>query len=464
MARILIIDDEPQIRKILSVLLTERGYKVAIAETGEQGLTTFEEFRPELVLLDLNLPGIDGIQVLKGLIEKDARVHCIMLTAFGTIRSAVEAMRLGAFDYLTKPLDNDELLLVVERALERRRLTVEVEELRAELESRYGFSEIIGISPAMQRVFRLVARVAGTDATVLIGGESGTGKELVARALHRRSRRADGPFVAVNCSAVPPTLFESEFFGHERGAFTDARQSRPGKFELASGGTLFLDEVGEIPLEAQAKLLRALEERTITRLGARNPIPIDVRVIAATHKDLDRAVAAGQFRDDLYWRLNVVGIQLPPLRKRKPDIPLLLDHLVSRFNRELSLSVKAINSQARQLLIEFEWPGNVRELENTICQAMILCEGETLTVRDLPPRIRGESQAETQSASGSAERLSLADAVRQSTERLEKQLILSRLAELNSNRTQTAESLGISRKTLFNKMRQYGIIGEEESS
>jgi DNA-binding NtrC family response regulator len=464
MARILIVDDEPQIRKILSVLLVERGHEVAIAETGELGLNTFEQFHPELVLLDLNLPGIDGIHVLQGLMEKDPRLHCVMLTAFGTIRSAVEAMRLGAFDYLTKPFDNDELLLVVERALERRRLTAEVEELRAELESRYGFSEIIGISPAMQHVFRIVARVAETDATVLIGGESGTGKELVARALHRRSRRADGPFVAVNCSAIPTTLFEAEFFGHEKGAFTDARQSRPGKFELASGGTLFLDEVGEIPLEAQAKLLRALEERTITRLGARSPIPIDVRVIAATHKDLERAVADGQFRDDLYWRLNVVGIQLPPLRERKPDIPLLLDHIIGRFNRELSLSVKAISQQARQLLIEYEWPGNVRELENTICQAMILCEGETLTVHDLPPRIRGESQVEAQAASGEVERLSLAEAVRQSTERLEKQLILSRLTESGGNRTQTAESLGISRKTLFNKMRSYGIAsGEEET-
>lgn len=461
MNRILIVDDEKQIRRILSVLLAERGYEVAEAESGEEALSRFSELRPTLVLLDLSLPGMDGLEVLRQLLERDPQLDCIIMTAYGTIRTAVEAMRRGAFDYLTKPFDNDELLLVIERALERRRLRAEVEELRTELHARYGLSEIIGISPAMQEVLRLVARVAETDMTVLISGESGTGKEVIARALHRQSKRAAGPFVAVNCGAIPATLFEAEFFGYEKGAFTDARQSRPGKFELAAGGTLFLDEVGDIPLEAQGKLLRALEERAITRLGARRTTPVDVRVIAATHKDLEKALGQGEFRDDLYWRLNVVRIHLPPLRERRADIPLLLDHLLDRLNRELGVGVAAITPEARQLLIEYDWPGNVREMENTLRQAMLLCQGGTITADDLPPRIRGETSAQSPHEADEFSHLTLADAVRRASEHLEKRLILARLAHYGGNRTLTAESLGISRKTLFNKMRQYGIAGAE---
>jgi DNA-binding NtrC family response regulator len=462
MPKILITDDEQQIRRILSVMLREHGYEVAEAETGERAVEMGAEFRPDLALLDINMPGMDGIATLRTLLEQNPKLDCIMMTAYGTIRSAVEAMRIGAFDYLTKPFDNDELLLIINRALELRRLSSEVEELRAELSTRYGFNEIVGISNKLQAVFRQMAKVAPIDATVLIEGESGTGKEMVARAIHRKSLRSPKPFVAVNCGAIPQALFESEFFGHERGAFTDAREARMGRFEQAQGGTLFLDEVGELPLETQVKLLRALQEKEITRVGGRASIKLDVRVIAATNVDLERAVASGRFREDLYWRLNVVKLTLPPLRERREDIPLIIDHLMERFNRELGLNVSALSTDARRLLEMFDWPGNVRELENAVCSAMIMSEGGTVTARDLPPRIRGEAETTTHTAGArDITKGTISDAVREATEKLEKMMIVSRLAEFNGNRTATADSLGISRKTLFNKMRQYGL-GEGE--
>jgi DNA-binding NtrC family response regulator len=458
MPKILITDDEQQIRRILSIMLKERGYEVTQAESGERAIEVSKEFRPDLALLDINMPGMDGIATLRALLEQNPKLDCIMMTAYGTIRSAVEAMRIGAFDYLTKPFDNDELLLIVNRAIELRRLSSEVEELRAELSTRYGFNEIVGISPKLQAVFRQMAKVAPIDATVLVEGESGTGKEMVARAIHHSSPRSAKPFIAVNCGAIPQALFESEFFGHERGAFTDAREARMGRFEQAQGGTLFLDEVGELPLDTQVKLLRALQDREVTRLGGRAPIKLDVRVIAATNIDLQRAVARGRFREDLYWRLNVVRLRLPPLRERREDIPLIIDHLMERFNRELGLNVRALAPDARRLLEMFDWPGNVRELENAVCSAMIMSEGGTVTTRDLPPRIRGEAET-TQSITGARDitKGTLADAVREATEKLEKMMIVSRLAEFGGNRTATADSLGISRKTLFNKMRQYGL-------
>jgi DNA-binding NtrC family response regulator len=351
--------------------------------------------------------------------------------------------------------------------LKFRKLSGEVEELRAELSARYGFSEIVGISPGLQAVFRTMTKVAPVDATVLIEGESGTGKELVAHAIHSRSHRAAGPFVAVNCGAVPGSLFEAEFFGHERGAFTDARVARAGRFEQAQGGTLFLDEVGELSHDTQVKLLRALQDHEVTRLGAQKPIKLDVRVIAATNIDLSAAVERKQFREDLYWRLNVVKLVLPSLRERREDIPLLADHLLERFNRELGLQVKSISPDARRLLAVYDWPGNVRELENAICSAMIMCEGGTVAVRDLPPRIRGE---EDRGAQGGAEGEAgwrgvttgtLAEAVKTAAEKLEKMMIVSRLSEMKGNRSATADSLGISRKTLFNKMRQYSLSDDD---
>ena len=460
MAHVLIVDDERAIRRILSVLLTERRHRVTEAGSGEDALAALPQAKPDLVLLDLKLPGIDGLETLQRLRALDPQLDVVMMTAHGTISSAVEAMRRGAHDYVTKPFDNDELLMIVDRALAMRRLSAEVEALREDLEARYGFSEIVGVSRELEEVFRMMAKVVRVDVTVLVTGESGTGKELVARAIHRRSPRAQGPFVAVNCSAIPQTLVESEFFGHEKGAFTDARETRPGKFEQADRGSLFLDEVGDLALEAQAKLLRALQERQIQRVGGRAPRPVDVRVIAATNKDLEKESREGRFREDLYWRLNVVHVRLPPLRERRADLPVLIDHFLSRFNRELGLAVGAIAPDARRLLCDYAWPGNVRELENTICRSMILCEGDTLTVADLPGRVRGE-EAEGTAPRSDLARLSLATAVTEATERLEKMMIVSRLAENRSSRTATAESLGISRKTLFNKMRQYGLSSEE---
>ncbi len=462
MANILIVDDERPIRRILSVLLAERHHRVTEADSAEQALAGAAEAKPDLVLLDLRLPGMSGLEALDPLRNGETRPQIILMTAHGTISSAVEAMRRGAFDYLTKPFDNDELVMTIDRALEMRRLSTEVHALREDLEARYGFSEIVGISREIQDVFSLMAKVVRVDVTVLITGESGTGKELVARAIHRRSQRAAQPFVAINCSAIPATLVEAEFFGHEKGAFTDARESRPGKFEQADGGTLFLDEVGDLAIDAQAKLLRALQERQIQRIGARAPRPVDVRVVAATNKDLESEAQAGRFREDLFWRLNVIHVRLPPLRERRADLPLLIDHLMDRFNRELGLAVGAIAPDARRLLCDYDWPGNVRELENTICRAMILCEGDILRLADLPGRVRGETAAGHEPMPRSdLSRMTLNEAVGEAAERLERMMIVSRLAEHHGSRTSTAQSLGISRKTLFNKMRQYGMSGDD---
>ena len=454
MSRVLIVDDEPQIRRILSLLLSERGYETATAESGEEALSMQVGFQPDIVLLDINLPEMSGLETMKRLLALEPQPICIMMTAYGSIRSAVEAIRLGAFDYLAKPFDNDELLLTIERAWRLRSLDSEVIALRNELESRYGFNEIVGIDSRMQEVFRMMAKVATVNASVLISGESGTGKELAARAIHRRSLRSGGPFIAVNCGAIPRDLVEAEFFGHEKGSFTGAFESRPGKFELASGGTLFLDEVGDLPPDAQVKLLRALQEREITRIGGANSIPVDVRVIAATNRNLERAIETGQFRDDLYWRINVVAIHLPPLRERCQDLPLLTDHLLYRFQRELQSEVKSISTEARKLLTDYAWPGNVRELENTLCRAVILCDGDTITTRDLPPRVRGEVGNDTDIPD---EELKLADAVKEAAARVEKRLIASRLARHHNNRTATANSLGITRKTLFTKMQEFNL-------
>jgi DNA-binding NtrC family response regulator len=460
MARILLVDDERHIRQILDAVLTTAGHDVYAAESAAAALCAAEQHHPDLAVCDVMLPDTNGVELLRQLRDRQPNIGCIFMTAYGSIRSAIEALRAGAEEYLTKPFDNDELLIAVERLMKMRRLTHEVERLRDELNTRYGFNEIVGVCPRMQEVFRLMARVAAVDATVLILGESGTGKELVARAIHQRSARTNGPFVPVNCGAIPTTLIEAAFFGHEKGAFTDARDSHPGWFEQANGGTLFLDEVGDLPLDAQAKLLRVLQDSCVTRLGGKKATRVDVRVLAATNTDLERAIQTGHFRQDLYWRLNVLAIRLPALRDRVEDLPLLIDALLRRLDAELGLGVKAISPEARRLLLAHDWPGNVRELENALRGSMITCDGTSLLPRDLPPRISGEL-VDSPSASGSG-RLTLGDAVRKAVERVERSMIHAALAEHNGNRTASAEMLGVNRKTLFNKMREYGMAASNE--
>lgn len=460
MASILIVDDEAGLRMVLGALLQQHGHVIAEAPTGEDAVELCRTQAFDIALLDVTLPGQSGVETLKLLLQRDDAPTGIMMTAHGSIRSAVDAMRAGAFDYLTKPFDNEELVFVVERAIEQRRLRSEVRLLRAELETRYGFTEIVGISPAIRRVFQIMDRVAKTDETVLILGESGTGKELVARAIHRRGRRAAGPFVAVNCSAIPSTLVEAEFFGHERGAFTDAKDARPGKFELANRGSIFLDEIGDLPLDAQAKLLRVLQEREVTRLGSGRPTRVDVRVLAATNKDLRAESKRGRFREDLLYRLDVVSIPLPPLRERPEDLPVLIDHLLGALTEELRVDVKTVAPEARGLLMAYDWPGNIRELQNALRRALVMAEGHTLRAIDLPATIRGGS--DSGGAVQSGDRMSLTDAVTRAVERVERGLIISTLAECGGNRSHTAETLGINRKTLFTKMRQYELAAHDE--
>jgi DNA-binding NtrC family response regulator len=451
--RILVIDDEKNIREVFSLLLGDHGFQVATAENGRQGLEKARLFGADVVLLDMNLPDLPGLEVLAGLRELQPAPGIIIITAFGTIRNAVEATKLGAYAYLEKPIDNEELLLNITRILEIQSLRRQVETLRSELTSRYRFSNIVGTSARMNSVFQLMEKMSRVDGTVLVSGESGTGKELVARAIHFASPRKDGPFVVVNCGAVPRDLIESEFFGHVKGAFTDARSDKTGKFELANTGTIFLDEVGELSQDAQVKLLRALGEREITRVGGTKTVPVDVRVVAATNKNLEEEVGKGNFREDLYFRLAVLSINLPPLRVRTEDIPLLVEHFVRKYARELDKNVLAFAPGALTRLTGYGWPGNVRELENVVYEAMVMAEGEWVTEEALPARLKlaaggGGGGRETAAAAPA----SLREAVQDVSARREKELILEALRQAGGSRTQAAKKLGVSRKTLFNKM------------
>jgi len=456
-ARILIIDDERSIREVFSLLLTERGHQVESAGDGRSGLDKALSFGPDIVLLDMNLPDIPGLEVLAGLRALQPGPDIVIITAFGTIRNAVEATKLGAYAYLEKPVDNEELLLTISRILEIRSLRRQVETLRSELSSRYRFSNIVGTSSRMNSVFQLMEKISGVDGTVLVTGESGTGKELVARAIHFAGPRSDGPFVVVNCGAVPRDLIESEFFGHVKGAFTDARADKTGTFELADGGTIFLDEVGELSQEAQVKLLRALGEREITRVGGTKTVPVDVRVIAATNKDLEEEVRTGNFREDLYFRLAVLSLRLPPLRERAEDIPLLAEHFVRRFAAELGKSVQGFTPGATARLAGYSWPGNVRELENVVYEALVMADGDWVDEAALPARLRAGAVPGTASGGPPAAPSSLKEAALRAAERTEKELILEALRQAGGNRTRAARILGVSRKTLFNKMTSLGI-------
>jgi DNA-binding NtrC family response regulator len=450
--KILIIDDEKNIRDIFSLLLEDHGYETETAETGREGLEKARLLEPDVVLLDMNLPDVPGLDVLARLKEAHPETGIIIVTAYGTIRSAIEATKLGAYAYLEKPVDNEEMLLAVARILEVKTLRKEVESLRSELHSRYRFSNIVGTSGRMNSVFQLMEKICRVDGTVLITGESGTGKELVARAIHFASPRRDGPFVVVNCGAIPRDLIESEFFGHVKGAFTDARSEKTGKFELAHKGTIFLDEVGELSQEAQVKLLRALGEREIVKVGGTETIPVDVRVIAATNKNLEDEIKRGAFREDLYFRLAVLSLELPPLRERTEDLPLLAEHFVRKYAGEVGKEVKGITGAALARLAAYPWPGNVRELENVIYEAMVMSEGGRVDAASLPSRLR--PPASELDAAGPARRppQALKETVQDVAGRAERELILDALRQTGGNRTRAAKILGVSRKTLFNKM------------
>ena len=453
-AKIVVADDEPRIRKMICRLLTDEGYEVMPVENGREAVEALLSFQPDVILLDQQMPVMTGVEALEEIKQISPNQVVLFVTAFGSISLAVDAVKKGAYDFIEKPFANDKLLLTVGRAIEHTRMKGEISNLKKSLGEKKN--AVIGDNTGLKQVMTQVRRVAETNATVLIHGESGTGKELIARAVHDNSLRCQGPFVAINCGAIPLTLMESELFGHERGAFTDAKEAKAGTFERANGGTLFLDEVGELPLDAQGKLLRVLEERKITRIGGKKAIPVDVRIVAATNRNLDDEVKNGHFRLDLLYRLNVFTLILPPLRERKEDIPLLTNFFIRKYNRTLSLDVQSVSPEAISLLTSYDWPGNVRDLENAIQSSMILCTGGVIRPEHLPDRIKGYELAEAQTVSGSS-----GNSIREINAQMEKELIIEALKKHNFNRTLTAEALNISRKTLFNKMKRYGLSSDE---
>ncbi len=457
-ARILVVDDEPSIRTVLKAHLTRDGYEVVTATDGAEAVGALGQAPFDLVLSDLKMPGMSGLELLAWVTREQPGLPVILITAHGTVDTAVEALKLGAQDFITKPFDLDELKQAVEKALlvERARRRNWLDDSLMDGEgSRF---DLVGKTAAMQRVYSLVERVADSPTTVLLVGESGTGKELVARALHAQSARRSGPFITVNCGAIPDALFESELFGHEKGAFTGAASAKPGKFELADGGTLLLDEVGELGRDMQVKLLRALQERTIDRVGGTRPLKVDVRVIAATNVDLQGMVTAGTFREDLYYRLAVVPIRLPPLRERREDIPLLVRHFVHRFNERLGMNVTLVDDGVMARLVHWHWPGNIRELENTIERGVLLSEGGALTADVLPePNAEPAGPAHGDLPPVEPGGIGLKEYVRVHTSRLERDLILKSLESESGNVTRTARRLDISRKALQLKMKEYGL-------
>ncbi len=451
---ILIIDDDTSLRRVLEYNLQEAGYAVGTAASGEEGLRLFDAVAPNLVITDMKMPGMDGMQVLKAIKEKSPEALVIMITAFGTVDVAVEAMKAGAYDYITKPFNRDELRLTVAKALQFCGLAVENKRLKRELADRVDFGAVVGSSAAMEKVFQVVAKVADTEASVLITGESGTGKELVARSIHIRSSRKNGPFVAINCAAIPRDLLESELFGHVKGAFTGAIKDKTGKCALADGGTLFLDEVGELPLELQPKLLRALQERVIEPVGSAKELKLDVRVVAATNRDVEQSIADGTFREDLYYRLAVIPLHLPPLRQRRDDIPLLLKHFCVKHKAPQVI----FDTQAMALLTAYAWPGNVRELENLVERLLIMRNSDTITAGDLTDKLR---KSTTATSSPSAGVVTLPDDG-YSLEQLEHEVVVQSLERNNWNQTAAARFLRIPRHTLIYRMEKYGINPPEK--
>jgi len=457
MKTILVVDDEPNYLIIMSELLGEEGFETITTDNGRQAMEIAESADIDLVLTDMQMPGMDGFSLLKSIKSSKPNLPVIMITAYGEVEKAVRAMQNGAFNYITKPFNNDELVASIKKALEHCALAKENTRLQNEVRSRYGFDHIIGKNQAMQEIYDLIDKVAPTPSTVLIAGESGTGKELVAKALHYNSPRSKLPFLSLNCAALPETLLESELFGHERGAFTGAIAMRKGKFEAADTGTIFLDEIGEMPLSLQAKLLRVLQDKSFERVGGNKTIKVDVRIVAATNKNLKKEVEENRFREDLYYRLNVVSIVISPLRSRIDDIPLLVDHFVKKYASQAGRPDLQITPEALRLLAKLPWPGNVRELENTIERAAILCSGTKIAPADI--NIEAVTPADTQRQHGDeAINYALpAGKLPEVLDAIEKQMVTEALTKAGFVQTKAAQQLGITKSLLQYKMRKYKI-------
>jgi DNA-binding NtrC family response regulator len=449
--RLLIVDDETDSRDALAELADRWGYEVQTASDGTEALRRAIEWHPDVILTDLVMPNMDGLWLLRALRAELPDCPVVLLTGRGTVQTAVQAIKEGAYDFIEKPLEISRLRVVLDRALEKKETMREVQLLRRRLAALAPGTDMIGSGPAMQRVFELVKKVAPANASVVIAGESGTGKEVVARAIHSLSQRKEKPFVALNCGAIPPTLIESELFGYERGAFTGADQRRLGNFELAHGGTLFLDEIGELPVEMQGKFLRVLEERKVRRLGGKSEVEVDVRVLCATNRDLKEEIKRGRFREDLYFRLHVFSIQLPALKERREDVPLLVQHFIEKFNGETGKHVQGVTPGAMNVLQGYAWPGNIRELRNTVERAMILTDGDVIDEEHLPPDMRPTRPE------AAVLRVPLGIQLRE----VEKEYILSSLQKNGGNKARTAEILGISEKTLYNKLNRYAAIARD---
>ena len=454
MKRILVVDDDESLRRVMQMQLEEAGYEVLAVSQGQDALALMEDTTPSLVITDLKMPGMSGLDLLRKLREAYPETTVIMITAFGTVSTAVEAMKAGAYDYITKPVDYEQLMLVVNRAMERGQLIAEVKTLRANLDEKYGFESIVGRSKTLLRVLEMASRVARRDSTVLIAGETGTGKELLARAIHQNSTRKNQAFVTINCGAIPKDLLESELFGHTKGSFTGAVAPKRGKVEAADGGTLFLDEVGELPLELQVKLLRLIQNGEIEKVGATGATNVNVRIIAATNRNLQALIDDGAFREDLYYRLAVIPLTLPPLRERIDDIPELVQHLFLKAKQKQNVPQLRLPSSLLPHFSGYGWPGNVRELENVIERLVVLSVGDEITLADLPDFLQRER--------------SHADAIELnlppggiSLERVERDLIVRALEKFKWNQTQAARYLDISRRTLIYRMEKFGIRKEQ---
>lgn len=448
---LLIIDDEKNIREGLAANFEMEGYNVKLAEDGLTGLDLIAKGDIDLVITDLRMPGVSGEEVLRKVATETPGIPVIVLTGHGSIDSAVDAMRNGAYDFLTKPLNLDQLSMIVKRALENRELSLQHKQLKQEVEKNHSLDNIIGKSAQMQKVFELIKKVASSKASVLITGESGVGKEVVADAIHKLSPRQDHQCIKVHCAALSETLLESELFGHEKGAFTGADSLVKGRFELAHNSTIFLDEIGEINPAVQIKILRVLQEKAFERVGGTETISVDVRIIAATNRNLEEEVKKGNFREDLYYRLNVIHIHVPPLRDRKDDIPLLIAHFLEEFSRENAKDIKSIDARAKSAMYNYNWPGNIRELRNCIESAVVMCSGDEIKLEDLPPTVSNTGEEKSISIPASA-----------TLDEAEKIIIMQTLAANKNNKSKTAELLGIGRKTLHRKLEEYGVNDDEE--